>query len=228
MRQGPSAGWLVREPRRLLQAGAGTFVDPSAQFIGAQRIQVGVGCAIGQDTWMNVSDWETPGPAIVVGDYSFIGRRNFFTCGAKLEIGAYCLTGPGVEILGADHGFEDPGVPYVQAPVRPVGENRLGVNCWLGARVTILKNVTVGWGSVIGAGVMLRESVPPFSLVAGQPARVLRRYSYVRQQWCPVENWTAEDEASLPDESEYLRQIRDKFPRLALPLPAASSLFGDY
>ena len=51
----------------------------------------------------------------------------------------------------------------------------IGVNCWIGAKVTILDGVSIGEGCVIAAGAVVKEDIPPHSLVAGVPARLIRR-----------------------------------------------------
>jgi galactoside O-acetyltransferase len=60
---------------------------------------------------------------------------------------------------------------WSQAPMKPI---RIERGAWLGARVIILKGVTVGEGSVVGAGSVVTRDVAPYTLVAGNPARLIR------------------------------------------------------
>jgi acetyltransferase-like isoleucine patch superfamily enzyme len=212
---------------RLGRCGKETYIDKSVQFIGAHRIEVGRNCCIGEHSWLNVNDWEKPAAAIRVGDFSFIGRRNFFNAGKGIFIGDYCLTGPGVELQGADHCFSDPMVPYIKSPTQPGGEISIGTNCWLASKVSVLKNTVVGCGSVIGTASLVTEDIPPFSLAVGNPARVIRRFSFARKMWIAVKEWTRQDEDSLPSEDQYRSTLRESCPWIRMPRPAASSLFGD-
>ena len=74
-------------------------------------------------------------------------------------------------------------------PTRPVpwqgftakGPTRIGDNCWLGANVVVTSGVTVGERCVIGANSVVTHDVEPFSIVAGAPARLLRRIDYAEQ-----------------------------------------------
>lgn len=206
--------------------GEKSYIDPTAQMIGSKRIRIGRQCAIGEHTWLNVNDWNASGYAIEIEEYSFIARRNFFTAGAHIRVGAFCLTGPDCHFLGADHAFDDPMRSYMIAPVITDGKIDIGVNCWFGARATVLKNVRIGHGSIIGACAMVTRSVPPFSIVIGSPAQVVKRYRFSEKRWVPIAEWKETDEQGIPKEEDYLKALRNNHPHVRLPLPACSHRFG--
>jgi galactoside O-acetyltransferase len=60
---------------------------------------------------------------------------------------------------------------WTHAPIKPI---RIENGAWLGARVIILKGVTIGEGAIVGAGSVVRSNVPPFTIVAGNPAEIIR------------------------------------------------------
>ena len=108
-----------------------------------------------------------------VGDKVVFGTNDCVNCYLDVEIGDDCIVGDQVYIGDFDHRFRDLSTPIrkqgiVTAPVRI--EN----DCWVGEKASIMRGVTVGRGSVIGAGSVVTRDVPPYSVAAGNPARVIR------------------------------------------------------
>ena len=92
---------------------------------------------------------------------------------SSIHIASGCLIGPSVQIFDSDFHHLDPALRtsgrHACAPVR------LEENVFVGASVTILKGVTIGCNSVVAAGALVIASVPPNCVVAGHPAKVVRR-----------------------------------------------------
>jgi acetyltransferase-like isoleucine patch superfamily enzyme len=172
-----------------------------------------------------VNHREAEAPAILIEDSCFVGRRNFFSAALRIRLGAYCLTGTDCRFLGANHVFTSPFVPYIKSGVTTEGVIDIGVNCWLGADVTVLGNVRIGHGSIIGACSVVTRDIPPFSLAVGNPARVLRRYDAARAEWVPAPEYAEAN--PLPDEPEYEAGLRRDYPRCKGPKLAASTALGD-
>lgn len=202
-------------------------IDPSCQFTGIHGVRIKSGTVVGQDCWFNVNDWNSAEPGILIGECCFIARRNFFTCGKSIEIAPFCLTGPDCHFLGADHDPSDPEMPYAQARVVCGERIRVGGNCWLGARVTVLKGVSIGHGSVVAASAVVTGNLPSFSLSAGFPATIRRRYSFLKKKWIPFREFTPEDEASLPGEGDYVRKMQLRHGNFVPPRHAAGNFWGD-
>ncbi len=80
---------------------------------------------------------------------------------------------PGAKVLGSQHTGNPGDIPIVQTDldIRPV---RIGAWADIGTNAVILPGVTVGKGSIVGAGAVVTEDVPPFAVVAGVPAKFLR------------------------------------------------------
>lgn len=91
-----------------------------------------------------------------------------------LEIGDDCRIAHGCSLLSEDHIFDDP-----DTPIRKQGKLAapivLEADVWLGCGVRVLRGVRIGRGCVIGAGAVVVRDVPPFSIAAGVPARVVGR-----------------------------------------------------
>ncbi|MHB8080434.1 MAG: acyltransferase [Candidatus Krumholzibacteriia bacterium] len=106
-----------------------------------------------------------------------VGRGSFLNCGVwiraarRVTIGEGCLIGPRVMLIDND-AHELGGAHEVGGCAAPIV---IEDGAWLGAAAMVLRGVTVGRGAVVGAGAVVRRNVPPRTLVAGNPARVLRR-----------------------------------------------------
>ncbi|MGB3691145.1 MAG: DapH/DapD/GlmU-related protein [Spirulinaceae cyanobacterium] len=111
------------------------------------------------------------GGSIRIGDRTFIGP---YTClnGRNVRIGQDCLIGHHCGIFAGNHIFKD-----AQRKINQQGSSFQGIviedDCWLGSGVKILDGVTVGKGSVIGAGTVVTKNVAPYSVAVGVPAEVV-------------------------------------------------------
>src|ERR687894_1409621 len=108
-----------------------------------------------------------------IGDKVVFGKDNTVNCYLDIEIGASSLVADWVYICDFDHKTEDITLPIkdqgiVKSPVR------IGPDCWLGAKVTVLRGTRVGRGCVLGAHAVVRGDVPDFKIAVGAPARVVR------------------------------------------------------
>ncbi|GDX31941.1 hypothetical protein LBMAG15_08750 [Actinomycetes bacterium] len=120
---------------------------------------------------------------MVIGDKCVFGRDNTVNAYLDIEIGAGSIISDWVYICDFDHVTEDIYQPIkdqgiVKSPVR------IGPDVWVGTKVTVLRGTTIGHGSVLGAHSLVRGEVPPFSVMGGVPARIIknRREIYAQQE----------------------------------------------
>ena len=108
----------------------------------------------------------------VIGAHTWIGPQSYFDC-RDLELGAYVGWGPGAKVLGSEHTGEPADVPIIQTDlvIKPV---RVDDGADIGVNAVLLPGVTVGKGAIVGAGAVVTKDVPPYAIVAGVPAKVLR------------------------------------------------------
>lgn len=209
------------------QIGQGVYIAPSVQFIGAANIAIGDNSCISERTWLNVNQRLKEQLAIVIGDNCFIGRDNFFSSGKKIEIGHYTLTTVNCKFICSGHVIDNPRIPYISSGTTAIDSIRIGVNCFFGAGSMVIGNVNIGHGSVIGAGAQIIKDVPPFSIVIGIPGKIIKRYSFSKNAWISADLIGDADELDQPDEISYLKQLRNDFPSLSMPLIAASAHLGN-
>lgn len=109
---------------------------------------------------------------ITIGARCYVNRNTMLDASERIEIGDDTMIGPFCYITDHDHTFGPGARPadgaLISAPVK------IGARCWLGAHVTVLKGVSIGDGTVVGAGSVVTQSLPAGVLAVGTPARVVR------------------------------------------------------
>jgi acetyltransferase-like isoleucine patch superfamily enzyme len=134
------------------------------------RLQIGAHTLFEPDVWITA-----PGSArIRIGSGTFLNLGVMVAAAELVEIGDHCMFANGCFITDADHRFDDPGRPVTWQGFTSQGPTRVGDNVWCGAHVVITSGVTIGERCVIGANSVVTTDIPPFSVAAGVPARVLR------------------------------------------------------
>lgn len=127
--------------------------------------------AVGDDTVINPIFACDYGYNIRIGRNGFINYNCVFLDCAAIEIGNDLQMGPAVQLYTAEHPLEADLRRSGLESARPI---RIGNDVWIGGGAIILAGVTIGSGSIVGAGSVVTRDVPPASLVAGNPARILR------------------------------------------------------
>jgi carbonic anhydrase/acetyltransferase-like protein (isoleucine patch superfamily) len=213
----------IGRKRRAL--GRHAYVPRSVQVLGWEHVRIGDYSLLCEGTCVNINH---PKLSVRIGSHCYIGRRNFISPGDMIQFGDYCLTTADCHFLGADHDYGDPFTPYLASPATPEGRIMIGTNCWFGCGSTVLKNVEIGFGSIIGARALVKSSIPPFSMAVGNPARVVRRFDPLASRWIPAAQFTGAMEQALPKEEAYLAGLRRKHPELRGSLRTTCSSFGDF
>lgn len=128
-------------------------------------IKIGKGSAI----WQGAQFTGDKLNEIEIGDHCAISFNSFWVAGAAIILKNDVVTGHFVEFYTSDHDPDDPAFTRRNAPI--VIEDHV----WIGSRAIILKGVTVGRGAVIAAGSVVTRDVAPFTIVGGNPAKLIRK-----------------------------------------------------
>lgn len=112
------------------------------------------------------------GETIEIGDRSGIGINAFIR--ADVSIGSNVMMGPRVTIYGRDHNVDRTDIPMMDQGMGSFEPIVIEDDVWIGANATILKGVRISRGSIVGSGAVVTKDVPPYSIVGGNPAKVIR------------------------------------------------------
>ncbi len=159
---------------RLHALGPGTVLYRKLMVINPRAVAIGSRVTIFHDfVFADLRHGEAALPKIIIGDDTTIMFR--FQCNAarSVTIGNHVLIASNVLITDSDHVVERGGIPITKnrrLRTRPVS---IEDNCWLGQNVVVLKGVTIGRDSIVGANSVVTRDVPPGSVVAGNPAEVI-------------------------------------------------------
>lgn len=113
------------------------------------------------------------GEGLKIGNNSSIGPYSYIGCSGYIEIGDNVMMSPRVSIYAENHLFDDPGLTIKEQGVKREFV-KIEDDCWIAANTIILAGVTIGRGSVIAAGSVVTKDIPPYSVVGGIPAKVIK------------------------------------------------------
>jgi serine acetyltransferase len=181
--------------RRFGAMGKGAcLLFPQGAIYNEHHIHVGEGTLVGPNTCITVG--MAPGqemptdPVVRIGNRCVIGRGSHIVGHWDIEIGDDIQTGPYVYITDQNHTYED--------PIEPIGRQwpteaavRIGSGSWLGANVIVLPGAQIGEHVVVAAGAVVRGTVPDRCVVAGVPAKIIRR-------WVDGQGWVNEKDSTVP------------------------------
>ena len=159
--------------------GKNSFIRYKMRLLkGAKYITVGNNSHFGVQA--ELTAWDAFGddrftPSIEIGDNVSIGSYCHITAINRIVIGNGVLTGRWVTITDNSHGKTDYislQEPPIERKIYSKGPVIIGKNVWIGDKATLLPGVTIGDGAVIGANAVVSKDVPPFCVVAGNPAMI--------------------------------------------------------
>ena len=178
------------QPVRL--RGKNVKVHYSAVIDGGNFIALLDDCYIQRGAWLSVPLFEMPPPEdriyLTIGPESRIGPNCTISAMSKISIGKGVVFGPNVTLVDHYHEFQDIDMPISDQGITSKGTVTIEEQCWVGANAVIYStsDMTIGKHSVIAANSLVRESVAPYTIVSGNPARPIKQYDFSLKKWVKI------------------------------------------
>jgi acetyltransferase-like isoleucine patch superfamily enzyme len=175
--------------RRFRQLGPGSFLSPFARYDHMERISIGAETYIARRTLLQAVvkyRGASHDPNLRIGDHVYIGNGCTISCCQELVIEDHVVIGDNVYIADGRHGYEDVTSPGVAGQPLVKGRIRIGSGAWIGYGAFVAHDLELGEHAVVGANSVVTKSVPAFTVVAGSPAVVVKRYDHGSQSWVKV------------------------------------------
>jgi acetyltransferase-like isoleucine patch superfamily enzyme len=153
----------------------------------ASHIKIGSSVLLTRDVWLNIPvipDHEEP--VIILDDNVQIGRRCQISGKNRIHFERNAILASDVLVMDHNHAYEDVNIPILDQETTPGGTIRIEEECWIGLGAVIVCSqgeLVIGKHSIVAANSMVTHSIPPYSVVAGNPARVVRYYDPIAQTW---------------------------------------------
>jgi len=168
--------------RKFYNFGENSLIKPGLNSSNEQYISIGENVNIGSFCRITVST-EFGGYKVKtknkvrlkIGNHVDLGHNTFISANNSIEIGSHVIMAPYVFITDHDHGFMQVDKHLHQQPLTENGYVKIGDNVLIGTKSSILKNVKIGDHVVIGANSVVTKTVPAYSVVAGNPAKIIKR-----------------------------------------------------
>jgi acetyltransferase-like isoleucine patch superfamily enzyme len=181
--------------RRVLgHFGAGCVIYKTSRIMNPQCISVGDRTTIGVDAsiepilvYANVRYT----PRIEIGKDVYIGPHLYMACVGRMTIGDGSVLSEYVSLNDSSHGFDPEAGLIMQQELEHPGDITIGKNCFLGLRSAVMPGVTLGDHCVVGTGAVVTKSFPAYSMLAGAPAVLIKRYSPESKKWVRVSDDSA-------------------------------------
>jgi acetyltransferase-like isoleucine patch superfamily enzyme len=171
---------------RFAQFGKRSLIVAPRGILSPHRIEIGDRVIIHSGAMFSVVEryrGRVHEPYLRIGSGCDIGPGIWFSCVGRIEIGEDNLLGHNILIADSHHEYQDPDTPIMLQPMAQPQPVTIGPGCIIGPHAAILAGVTIGARSFVSANAVVTHSVPPNSVVVGNPGRVIRHYDRPWGRW---------------------------------------------
>lgn len=162
------------------------FIGRRARVNKLRYLNMGNNCRLGNDCRISFFDTffgERYSPSLEFGDNVYIGDHITVLCADRIVIEDNVLMASHITITSENHGINpEAEACYAKQPLI-TKEVHIGAGVWIGEKAIILPGVDIGEKAIIAAGAVVTKSVPAFSIAAGNPARVIKKYNFTSGEW---------------------------------------------
>jgi acetyltransferase-like isoleucine patch superfamily enzyme len=144
------------------------------EALDSGRLRVGEGTLFEPGCWLTLS----PEARIKIGEGCFLNQGVMLAAMELIEIGDHVMFANNCFVGDADHRYDDPTQPITHQGFVARGPIRIGSNCWFGVNCVVTGGVTIGERCVIGSNSVVTRDLPPATIAAGAPAKVIREIEF--------------------------------------------------
>jgi acetyltransferase-like isoleucine patch superfamily enzyme len=168
------AGVRLRWASRI-RLGRGSYLDEKVYIHACpDGVEIGPGTLVMHGAVLHVYNFRNlPHAGIRIGRDSLIGEYSVIRGQGGVTIGDRVYTSPMTQIIAVNHVFDDAARPFVEQGITAEGIE-IADDVWIGAGAVVTDGVHIGCGAIVAAGAVVTQDVPPHTVVAGVPARVVR------------------------------------------------------
>lgn len=172
----------------------------TTDFNNTGLMKIGNFVTVHKDVWLhaNPSCAGSTEPVLTIGDHCFIARRSHIHARNGIHLAGHVILADSVLIIDSQHSFADPQLPVRLQGATEGGRILIEEGCWIGHGAAIICDkgeLVLGRNCVVGANAVVTKSAPPYSVLSGNPARIVKQYDPDKQDWV----LGASRLASLPD-----------------------------
>ena len=160
----------------LIKLHNGVYLDQGVYLHACPNgIEIGENTIVMHGAILHVYNFrKLPNATIKIGKNSLIGENTIIRGQGGVKIGDNVYTSPFTQIIAVNHVFDNPEIPFVEQGITAEGII-IEDNVWIGAGAIITDGIKVGKGSVVAAGAVVTKDVPPYTVVGGIPAKIIKQ-----------------------------------------------------